>query len=103
MKKLKFDAKYMSRILSGSKTTTLRLGRKEEYTPGDIVEVYVGDSFIGLAKIKSIRYIRWNELTEEDIRKDGFTSKEDLKKDLLQYYGDFPNDAEFTLIEFELI
>ncbi|MCD6502711.1 MAG: hypothetical protein DRN30_00430 [Thermoplasmata archaeon] len=103
MKKLKFDAKYLSKILSGSKTTTLRLGKKEEYSPGDIVEVYVGNNFIGLAKIKNIKYLKWNELTDDEIKRDGFISKEDLKKDLVQYYGEFPEDAEFTLIEFELI
>ncbi|HDJ50788.1 MAG TPA: ASCH domain-containing protein [Thermoprotei archaeon] len=103
MKKLKFDDKYLGRILSGHKTTTLRLGRKEEYSPGDIVEVYVGDNFIGLAKIKDVRYVKWNELTDEEIIKDGFSSKNELKRDLIQYYGNFSDDAEFTLIEFELI
>ncbi len=103
MKKLKFDSKYEEIILSGKKRSTIRIGHKKEYEPGDLVEVYAGDKFIGLAKVKGIKYLKWKEIDDEIAKKDGFKDKEELKRELEGFYGEFGDEVEFTQIEFEMI
>ncbi|MEM1541406.1 MAG: ASCH domain-containing protein [Ignisphaera sp.] len=102
MKKLVFKLDYAGKILSGEKTTTIRLSTN--LREGDTVEVYVGHVRIGKALIKRIYRKKLNELSAEEIRSDGFKSIEDLIKTLAKIYGSrrINTDSEVYIIEFQL-
>ncbi|MEM0371619.1 MAG: ASCH domain-containing protein [Ignisphaera sp.] len=102
MKKLVFKLDYAGKILSGEKTTTIRLSTN--LREGDIVEVYVGHVRIGKALIKRIYRKKLKDLSDEEIRSDGFKSIEDLIKSLAKIYGSrrINIDSEVYIIEFQL-
>ena len=81
MKSLNFKKKYMEMLKRGNKVSTLRLGKKN-YKENELVKIIVGNEFIGTARIKKVRNIRWNELEKEDIIMEGMKSKKELKKEL---------------------
>lgn len=103
MKKLVFKLDYAGKILSGEKTTTIRLST--DLSEGDIVEVYVGHVRVGRALIKKVYRKRFGSLSEEEIRSDGFQSREDLIKALSKIYGGrrINSDTDVYVIEFKLI
>ncbi len=103
MKKLVFKLDYAGRILSGEKVTTIRL--RTNVKEGDVVEVYVGHARVGRAVIKKVVRKRLSELTEEELRKDGFTSREHLLRELSKIYGRkvIESDPEVYVVEFELL
>jgi hypothetical protein len=103
MKKLVFKLDYAGKILAGEKTTTIRLATNLK--ENDIVEVYVGHVRIGRAKIKKVSKKRLSELTEEEIKTDGFNSREDLVRNLAKIYGNkvISSDPHLYVIEFQLL
>jgi|UniRef100_A0A7J3Z9S1 Uncharacterized conserved protein len=103
MKKLIFKLDYAGKILTGEKTTTIRLSTNLK--ENDIVEVYVGHVRIGKAKVKRVSKKRLSELTEEEIRTDGFSSREDLLRSLTKIYGSktISSDPQVYVIEFQLL
>ena len=94
--------RFVDLILSGKKTTTIRLGRV--VPKHDEIIIHGGGRPIAKAKIKRVVYKRVRELTEEDARKDGYNSLEELLQDLEDVYGRrvYPDDI-VTIIEFEVI
>uniref|UniRef100_A0A7C4BD49 ASCH domain-containing protein n=1 Tax=Ignisphaera aggregans TaxID=334771 RepID=A0A7C4BD49_9CREN len=103
MKKLIFKLDYAGKILTGEKTTTIRLSTN--LRENDIVEVYVGHVRIGKAKVKRVSKKRLSELTEEEIRADGFSSREELLRSLTKIYGSktISSDPQVYVIEFQLL
>jgi|UniRef100_A0A7J2U419 hypothetical protein len=103
MKKLIFKLHYAGKILTGEKITTIRLSTnlKED----DVVEVYAGHVRIGKAKIKKVYRKKLSELTEEEIKADGFNSREDLLKSLAKIYGNkvISSNPQVYVIEFQLV
>ncbi len=94
--------RFVDLILSGRKTTTIRLGRV--VPKHDEIIIHGGGRPVAKAKIKSVVYKRVRELTEEDARKDGYSTVEELIRDLEQVYGRrvSPDDI-VTIIEFEVV
>lgn len=103
MKKLVFKLDYAGKILSGEKTTTIRLST--DLSEGDIVEVYVGHVRVGKALIKRVYRKRLSSLSDEEVRSDGFKSREDLVRVLSKIYGSkrINSDPEVYVIEFRLL
>jgi len=103
MKKLVFKLDYAGKILAGEKTTTIRL--RTNLKEGDLVEVYVGHARIGRAVIKRVIKKRLSELSDEELRMDGYSSREHLLRDLSRIYGRkvIESDPEVYIIEFELL
>jgi len=103
MKKLVFKLDYAGRILSGEKVTTIRL--RTNVREGDLVEVYVGHARVGRAVIKKVIRKRLSELSDEELRKDGFSSREQLLRELSKIYGRkvIESNPEVYVIEFELV
>jgi len=103
MKKLVFKLDYAGKILAGEKTTTIRLATN--LRENDIVDVYVGHVRVGKAKILKVYRKRLSELTEEEVKADGFNSKEDLIKSLAKIYGNkiLNTDPVVYVIEFKLL
>ncbi|MEM1645065.1 MAG: ASCH domain-containing protein [Ignisphaera sp.] len=103
MKKLIFKLDYAGKILTGEKTTTIRLSTN--LNENEEVEVYVGHVRIGKALIKRIYKKRLSELSDEEVKSDGFQSKDELIKNLSKIYGNkrISSDPEVYIIEFTLI
>ncbi len=98
---LNFNEDFMEKIKRGEKRATLRLGIKD-FKEGEDVIIKCGDRTIGRAVIKEVHHKKFDELTDEDIRMDGYKKREDLKRDLERFYGHFSEDDVFTQIIFDL-
>ncbi len=94
--------RFVDLILKGIKTTTIRLG-KVVPRYNEII-IHGGGRPIAKAIIKRVVYKRVKELTDEDARKDGYSSVEELIRDLENVYGRkiYPEDL-VTIIEFEVV
>ncbi len=62
-----------------------------------------GDEDIGLAEIKEINIKKFKEITDDDVRIDGFHDKKSLLLALQKFYGEINDDDVFTQIIFELM
>ena len=97
---LMVKGEYAEKILKGSKTTTIRLGRvRTRYSE---VIIHSGGRPIAKAMITSVRHKRVRDLTDEDARKDGFKSREELVRALKEAYGSIDPDSMVTIIEFRV-
>lgn len=97
-KQLNFSKEYKSKILSGVKTSTVRL--RTNLKVGEKVQIIAGGEKLGTAKILKIRRKEISKLTDEDAEKDGFKSKLELLKALKKHYGKLPKDTSIYIIEF---
>ena len=95
MKKTFFDA-----IRCGEKTTTLRYWQRQHVNPGSVQFV----RGLGKLRIDDVRKINFNQLTDNDARRDGFDNLLELDKTLDEIYTREQRDArELFLIQFTLI
>ncbi len=102
MKVLAIVGEFREEILKGEKTITIRLPRKK-FRVGETVRIDCGDKILGKAVIRKIYRKKIKELTEEEIRKDGLKSRNELIKKLRKLYGKkIGPDTEVEVIEFEL-
>ncbi len=100
---LLIDDKYLPKILSGIKTTTIRT-KVRVFTPDSKIELRspVTSKSIRVA-VKGTKVVLFKDLTDEDARKDGFATKAILKKEMLSHYPDLTNESVLTVIDFEII
>ena len=93
---------FVDLILQGKKTTTIRLGRViPRY---DEMIIHGGGRPVAKVKVKNIVVKRVKELTDEDARKDGFSSVDELVKNLEEVYETkISGDDIVTIIEFEVV
>jgi len=100
-KVLSFRLSYLQRLLSGEKTTTIRKGIVQPLHQ----EVFLESNgrIYGEAQVKSLRFTRVSELTDEDAKKDGFGSKKDLLDALREIYPDLTDDDWVTIISLDNI
>ncbi len=87
---------FADKLLEGSKSTTIRLGIvKPRYKE---VIVHGHGRPLAKAEVTEVRVKRVSELTEEDARRDGFKSLDDLLDALKSVYGDIGPDDYVTII-----
>lgn len=96
------SGRFAELILNGVKTTTIRLGKV--IPKSSLVIIHSEGRPIAEAVIKSVVYKKVGELTEEDAKRDGYRSLEELLKDLERIYNVkiSPEDI-VTVIEFEVV
>ncbi len=93
--------RYVELILEGRKTATIRYGIvKPRYRE---LIVHGGGRPVAKIEITGIRYKRVRELSDEDAIKDGFSSRNELLKELKKVYEGISGDDWVTVIEFRLI
>ncbi len=102
MRRINFNPEYVAPILSGSKRTTVRRGRRR-YERGEVVELTVNRRPFARAKVVWSMVKRISELTDEDARRDGFLSREELLRVLRRIYGRMEEGEFVTIIAFELL
>jgi hypothetical protein len=96
MKHLEFKDKYKELLKSGKKTATIRV--QCYVKKGDEVFVHCGGRIIGTAKIIDVEEKSLDELSDEDAKADGFSSKEELLEEIKKLYG---NPKKVYLIRFK--
>ena len=102
MERINFDEEFVEPIMSGRKVTTVRRGIKS-YPVGRIVELTAGGNTFALARVKKVVVKRVRELNDDDAKRDGFESRNDLLSALKKIYGDV-RDSEFvTVVHFEVL
>ena len=88
-------------ILSGKKTSTSRQG-KRAVKIGQELRFLSADGDIADTLVTNVEYCKFNELTEEEAFKEGYSSLDELK-DVLRNLYDIDADPNFTLVEFKLV
>lgn len=105
MKQIWFKQKFYNPILEGQKTQTIRLWKRDpKLINGQEFECFFGfnhPKLIGI--IKNITFKTFNDLIEEEVRLDGYKSKEILYNNLKEYYTDFTRQKSLYIIKFGLI
>jgi len=100
---LMLKKEYAEALLEGRKTSTIRLGivvpRYNELI------VHSGGRPIAVVKVTGISHKKIRELTLDEVREDGFQSREELVKTLRRLYPGERIDEEsvVTLIKFNLV
>lgn len=97
-RQLNFSKEYKNKILSGVKTSTIRL--KTNLKVGEKVQIVAGGEKLGKARILRIIRKEISKLTNEDAEKDGFKDKKELLKALRKHYGKLPKATNIYIIEF---
>ncbi len=102
MEKINFDEEFVEPIVSGRKVTTVRRGIKS-YPVGRVVELTAGGSTFAIARVKKVVVKRVRELNDEDARRDGFESRNELLSALKKIYGDVKESEFVTVVHFEVL
>ncbi|MEM4472670.1 MAG: ASCH domain-containing protein [Archaeoglobaceae archaeon] len=102
MDRINFDAEFIPLILTGEKRTTIRKGIRS-YPVGKVVELTVENKPFAMAKVKKVVVKRVSELSDEDARSDGFSSKEELLNALKRIYGEILDSEFVTIVHFEVL
>ncbi len=93
--------KFIEKMLSGEKISTIRLGRvKPKYKE---MIVHGGGRPVAKILITSITYKKVKELNDCDARKDGFKDKKELLNELKKVYGEISPEDTVTIIEFKVL
>ncbi len=98
-KRINFDSEYVNAILEGKKITTIRKGIKT-YPVGRIVDLTVNNKTFAKAKIDKVVVKRVKELNDEDAKKDGFESRDELIRALKRIYGNVRDEEFVTIVHF---
>jgi hypothetical protein len=97
---LMVKGKYVDAILSGRKTTTIRMGIvRPRYRE---IMIHGGGRPVAKAIITGVRYKKVSQLTLEDAVKDGFSSLDELLSELREAYGRVDPGDTVTIIEFRV-
>jgi len=92
--------KYVSLILEGKKSSTIRLGNWiPKYKE---VILHGGGRPFAIVEITEVVQKKVRELTDEDAIRDGMKDLNNLKEELRKVYGDLKEDDVVTIIHFKL-
>ena len=109
MENLYFYGEYIEPIKEGVKTSTIR--RHFDGKVGDEIAAYETDThplgiskeFFGFLKIRSIQYIRLDEIDKEIARTEGYLHEDLLKESLYNIYDDLEDSSLLYYIVFEFL
>ena len=108
MKKLKFYGEYVEPIKEHIKTSTIR--RRFDGKVGDEIPAYETDGNplfsgreFGYIKIRSIQYIRFDEIDKEIARTEGYLHEDLMKEALYNIYDDLEESTLLYYIKFRFM
>lgn len=103
--KIKFHKKYYLAMLNGDKTQTMRLARKRlNVTENDVVTaVFPGWDKTLKIRITRIGYKQAKSIDDEDAKREGFMTKEELLNDLKEFYPNMDKWDKLYYYRFELV
>lgn len=97
MKKLPLSPKFIPWIVSGKKTSTIRLGTRE-YTPG--AATIVSRNAAIPIEILEVKHSQVECLNEQNAHEEGYDNKSDLMSALREFYPSISDSDEVTIIRF---
>lgn len=105
MKQIWFKQKFYNPILTGQKTQTIRLWKKNpKFIIGQEFECFFGFKHNKLKGIiRSVIIKTFDNITEKEVKLDGYESKSVLYNNLKEYYTDFTNQKNLYLIRFNIL
>ena len=92
---------YAEKILRGDKVTTIRPGKVEVRSKEFLI--HSGGKIIARAVLEDVKYKRLKDLTEDEAKEDGFSSLEELKRELRKFYPDLKEHDWVTIIKFKVV
>ncbi len=100
-KHLMFKSEYMPLLKSGVKRSTIRVGQVNVKNK----EFYInsGGKILAKAVLKEVKYKKVRDLTDEDAKLDGFSSREELINELKKHYKHVSDDTIVTIITFDIV
>ncbi len=99
---LHFRPEYVKQILSGKKRMTVRLGVRN-VRPGMIIILAAGGKPFARARVVSVRRKRVRDITDEEVKKEGYSDFTEFYAALRSLYPGISLDDEVTIIEWRLI
>lgn len=96
---IKFSEGYEQAINNGTKKITIRKGIIRELFPGQIENTNIGPRI----KIKSVRYTYFGELSDIEIKDDGFNDINDCLHTMNKFYSQVILFDLCTVIRFEKV
>lgn len=90
---------YLPAVRASAKTTTVRAGKRS--FPVGRAAIVCGPEEIPI-EITDVRCCRYQDLSEGDAIKDGFTSLADLQDALKRFYPDLRPSSDITIVDFHL-
>lgn len=104
MKQIWFKRKYLEPIKRNEKTQTLRVWKKQRVSEHDNVELFFGFKQPRLlATVTRVRILKYHQLSDIDIKLDGFKDRCELLKALQECYHDFDvNQTDMYLVGFKI-
>ena len=91
-----FKRRFIPLILSGRKTSTIRRRRPRKR----IQAVFDGHRVHGYIEITGVRATRLRDLTDEDVRRDGFRDLEEFRKFWVKMNGGWNPDKTVYIVSF---
>jgi len=95
---LRLRPDLLEAVRCGNKTSTIRAGRKNIEEGLLVLE---SAQTLLLVRITGVTYKRFRSLTNEEAKKDGYNSIDELKKELRSIYPALGDNSFLTLVEFE--
>lgn len=92
---------YAEKILSGDKVTTIRPGRIEVKSREFLI--HSGGRIIARAVLEDVKYKRLKDLTEIEAKEDGFSSVNELRRELRKFYPNLKEHDWVTIIKFRVL
>ena len=99
--RIHFHESFYEAIKQGGKVQTARVG--EPHYPLGIAAADFSDGSVLQIEITGISYKKFNEMSLQEVQKDGFQSKKELWEALIGFYPELKEDAELMLVEFKCI
>ena len=99
---MRFNEAYVTNILMGKKTASIRSNVRGLMSDSIIPFTANGRRF-AMARIKEIRPVRFQELSEEDAKRDGFETLQELKEGLGQFYKKLKPNSRLFAVRFEVV
>ena len=87
----------------GQKTITIRKGHRD-YQPGDtlLIGCHLRD-WARLAKVTNVSFTTLEDVSEKDLKDDGFSNAEHALSVLTQWYPDMDFDSPVTVLRWDLV
>ena len=103
MKTLKFNKKYYMPILTGEKTQTIRKNKKRIRVGETIKAIFPGTPMECKLKITKIGYKQFKYINDDDAKREGYDTVDELKEELLTIYPVLDNLTRIYWYQFKCI
>lgn len=87
-------------IMLEQKKISLREGHRD-YIPGKLIIYNCDNNFSIQVEITSVKHSTLAEITEAEMKADGYQTKEEMLADLKQYYPDLTSESPMTVISWD--